>query len=594
MEFRILGPLEVVEDGRVLDLGGQKQRMLLAVLLLHPNEVVSVDALSEALWQDGPPATAPKVVQVYVSQLRKTLGRDRVETKAPGYLLHVDDGELDATRFRALRAEDRHDEALALWRGSPLGEFAYQRFAQPEIAQLEELRLTFREERVEVDLAAGRHTELVGELEALVAETPLRERLRCQLMLALYRSGRQAEALEAYNGARRTLVDELGIEPSRELRDLHQAVLNQDPALDLASAPADDATSGRGAFVGREPEFAELVAGLNDAFAGRGRLFLLVGAPGIGTSRHADELIARARARGARVVVGRCWEAGGAPAYWPWVQSLQAHVRETQPDVLRAQLGAGAADLAQLLPELRELFPGLGEPPAVEPESARFRLFEAATAFLTEASRTRPLVLVLDDLHAADEPSLLLLRFLARQLGDIRVLVIGAYRDVDPTPRNPLTAAVAELARERVTSTLALSGLDQDDVGRFVELVSGEEPSDELVAAIHEDTEGNPLFVGEIVRLLATEGTLERATGKPPIPQSVRDVIARRLEHLSEECNRLLVWRRFSGASSIPTSSHGSPTYPRTTCSTRSTRPWPPGSYPTSLVRGAAFASRMS
>src|SRR5262249_25076952 len=216
--------------------------MLLAVLLLHPNEVVSVDALSEALWQDGPPATAPKGVQVYVSQLRKTLGRGRVETKAPGYLLHVDDGELDATRFRALRAEDRHDEALALWRGSPLGEFAYQRFAQPEIAQLEELRLTCREERVEGDLAAGRHTELAGELDALVAETPLRERLRCQLMLALYSSGRQAEALEAYNGARRTLVDELGIEPSRELRDLHQAVLNQDPALDLVIAPADDAT----------------------------------------------------------------------------------------------------------------------------------------------------------------------------------------------------------------------------------------------------------------------------------------------------------------------------------------------------------------
>jgi DNA-binding SARP family transcriptional activator len=542
MEFRILGPLEVIEDGQALDLGGQKQRSLLAVLLLHANEVVSSDRLIEALWEDEPPETAAKALQVYVSQLRKQIGRKRLQTKAPGYALRIETDELDLARFHALRAEGRPGEALQIWRGPPLDEFAYRRFAQTEIAQLQDIYLACREERIDADLAAGRPADVVGELESLVAEHPLRERLRGQLMLALYRTGRQAGALEAYTDARRALVDEVGIEPSRELRELHQAILNQDSALELAGASTGDAEPSRGAFVGREAELAELVAGLDDAFAGGGRVFLLVGEPGIGKSRLAEELAGTARARGARVLVGRCWEAGGAPAYWPWVQSLRAYVRRADSPSLRAQLGPGAAHVAQLLPELHDLFPDVGEPTAVEPESARFRLFEATTSFLATASRTCPLVLLLDDLHAADEPSLLLLQFLARELGDSRLLVIGAYRDVDPTPRNPLTAALAELTREPVTRSLALSGLDIGDVRSFIELVSGETPSDALVAAIHEDTNGNPLFVGEIIRLLATEGGLDTgAARRPAIPQSVRDVIARRLGHLSEECNRALV-----------------------------------------------------
>jgi DNA-binding SARP family transcriptional activator len=542
MEFRILGPLEVIEDGQALDLGGQKQRALLAVLLLHRGEVVSVERLIEALWEDDPPETAAKALQVYVSQLRKLLGKERLQTKTPGYVLRLDSDELDLARLQALRAEGRSREALQTWRGPPLGEFAYQRFAQPEIGRLQELQLACREEQIDAELAAGRHAEVVGELEVLVSENPLRERLRGQLMLALYRSGRQAEALEAYTVARRALVDGIGIEPSRELRDLHQAILNQDPTLDLAPGFTDKPEAARAAFVGRDAELAELVAGLDDAFAGRGRLFLCVGEPGIGKSRLTEELLARARVRGARVLVGRCWEAGGAPAYWPWVQSMRSYVRETEPATLRDQLGAGASDLAQLVPELRDLFPDLGEPPALESESARFRLFDSTASFLASAARSRPLVIAIDDLHAADEPSLLLLRFLARELSHSRLLVIGAYRDVDPTPKGALVAAVTELSREPVTRTLALPGLDREDLTKFIELVSGESPSDELVTTIHADTEGNPLFVGEIVRLLAAEGGLERDEPRRlAIPQSIRDVIIRRLAHLSVESNRVLV-----------------------------------------------------
>jgi predicted ATPase/DNA-binding SARP family transcriptional activator len=242
MNFRILGPLEILSDGEKLDLGGQKQRALLALLLIDANRAVSQDRLVGALWDDEPPETALKALHVYVSQLRKLLGKDRIVTRSPGYLIRVERDELDLTRSKRLHDEGRVEDALALWRGSPLVEFSSQRFAQPEIARLEALRLSWLEERIDSDLAKGRGASLVGELEALVDAYPLREHLRAQLMLALYRSGRQAEALDVYQRARRTLVDELGIEPGRALRDLHQAVLKQDLALDVErpAVPPDD------------------------------------------------------------------------------------------------------------------------------------------------------------------------------------------------------------------------------------------------------------------------------------------------------------------------------------------------------------------
>jgi YVTN family beta-propeller protein len=267
MEFRILGPLGVCSEGRELSLGGAKQRALLAVLLLHANEVVSVDRLVDELWGDRPPATAFKVVQVYVSQLRKALrgrrGRGEEErvlvTRAPGYMLCVEPGQLDADRFEGLVDQARQElaagrarraahmllEALALWRGPALADFALDGFAQREIARLEEARISAVEERIEADLALGRHSELVGELESLVSAHPLRERLRGQLMLALYRCGRQAEALAAYRETRRLLVEELGLEPSQALQGLEKAILVQDPLLALAPvADGDDGLPG--------------------------------------------------------------------------------------------------------------------------------------------------------------------------------------------------------------------------------------------------------------------------------------------------------------------------------------------------------------
>jgi DNA-binding SARP family transcriptional activator/pimeloyl-ACP methyl ester carboxylesterase len=257
MEFRILGPLEVREKGKALPLGGAKQRALLAVLLLHANEAVSADRLIDALWGEGAAETAAHTLQVYVSQVRKALrsaedgARDVLVTRPPGYLLRVQANELDLEIFkeqveqgrRAMAEGDPAEAARLLaagldqWRGPPLDEFAYETFAQATIAELEELRLSAIEDRIDADLALERHPDLVGELQTLVAEHPLRDRLRAQYMLALYRSGRQADALEAYREARRMLTEELGIDPAPELQRLERAILAQDPALEWPGLP---------------------------------------------------------------------------------------------------------------------------------------------------------------------------------------------------------------------------------------------------------------------------------------------------------------------------------------------------------------------
>ncbi|HUG88400.1 MAG TPA: AAA family ATPase, partial [Actinomycetota bacterium] len=297
--------------------------------------------------------------------------------------------------------------------------------------------------------------------------------------------------------------------------------------------------------MGRRRELDALLSGLADALEGRGGLFLLAGEPGIGKSRLADELSELARERGATVLWGRCWEAGGAPAYWPWVQSLRSLIRVVEPSDLRSLVSTGGADLAQMLPEVRETLPDLPEvPPSLDPRSARFRLFDATASFLRAAAERRPIVLVLDDLHAADESSLLLLEFLAAQVDEMPVLVMGTYRDVDPTIAEPLASTLTQIARGAKTRGLHLSGLAPGEVAALIEAVTGSEPSDDFVAAIVDETEGNPLFIGEMVRLLAAEDLLDGAgggAGRPlGVPVGIREVIGRRLARLSDECRRVL------------------------------------------------------
>ncbi|MGH2730176.1 MAG: BTAD domain-containing putative transcriptional regulator [Actinomycetota bacterium] len=302
MDYRILGPLEVYEEGRALALGGIKERALLAVLLLHPGEVVSLDRLIDDLWGEHPPAGAVNTVQSYVSRLRKALhahGSPVLVTRRPGYLLQLEPGELDAHRFA--RAVEAGREALAqgefevasnelrraldLWRGPALADLAYEAFAQADIARLEELRLAALEDALEADLALGRHVDVVAELKNLAAAHPLRERVQAQLMIALYRCGRQAEALDAYREARRLLVEDLGTEPGRELQRVHDLVLRQDSSLELWTPTANNLPIQTTSFIGREWELDEVQKLLLGT-----RLLTVTGVGGSGKTRLAIEV----------------------------------------------------------------------------------------------------------------------------------------------------------------------------------------------------------------------------------------------------------------------------------------------------------------
>jgi DNA-binding SARP family transcriptional activator len=279
-DFRLLGPLEAVEDGEVLPVPVGKPRALLARLLLAAERVVAVETLVDGIWGDHPPVSANKLLQVYVSQLRKVLGAGAIETRRPGYRVRIEDGRLDLVRFEALteaaaettdpaRRSEILGEALSLWRGPALAEFRAEPFARPAARRLAELRLAALEERIDADLELGRHDRLVGELQALVAEEPLRERPRRQLMLALYRSGRQADALAQYREARRLLVDELGIEPTPALQELERAILRRDAAL--ADAHGEPGRR-RGCVLCAGADLAQLAAPL----CGRERELVLV------------------------------------------------------------------------------------------------------------------------------------------------------------------------------------------------------------------------------------------------------------------------------------------------------------------------------
>ncbi|HSK52599.1 MAG TPA: AAA family ATPase, partial [Clostridia bacterium] len=297
-------------------------------------------------------------------------------------------------------------------------------------------------------------------------------------------------------------------------------------------------------LLGREREMAALRAALASASRGRGRLVLVSGEAGIGKTRLADTFAAEAREAGARVVWGRCWEAGGAPAYWPWLQAVRALLRDVEATHLRRLIGPGASHLAEILPEVREVLPDLPDLPVDDSERARFALFDAHSRLLRNAARDGPIVVVLDDLHAADEPSLLLLRFVAMDLAESAVVVLAIYREGELDPDDPRVGLLTEVARVSAAERLDPQGLTLDEIARYIELAGSGRPPDGLAEAVHRETEGNPLFVGEIVRLLADEGRLGRppdGTGQPlGVTEGVKAVIGRRLARLSDPCRELL------------------------------------------------------
>lgn len=583
VQFRLLGTLEVEGDAGLVALGGPKERAALALLALRSGRVVSADALVAALWGEDAPRTAVKTLQTYVFRLRRSLaaagGEAIVTTRGGGYQLNAGLDQVDVARFERELAQARQaaadaaggralvhlKHALELWRGDPLGEFSFSDVLASESARLSELRLAAVEQRFALELASGRHHELVGELGRMVAENPLREPLWESLMLALYRSGRQADALRAYQKFRTLLIDELGIEPGSSLKELESRILAQDPGLVAAVADPAPATRRedrdgsdsqppfppalgdiRSTFAGRVLERQRLKMAWVAAREGRRGGVLISGEPGIGKTSLAGVFAGEAHAEGATVLYGRCDEEAIVP-YQPFVEALRQYVVDAPLPLLRSHLDSTGGEMARLLPELRRRFPELNGFDISRPADSaeRYVLFDAVASLLSDAFRRRPLVVVLDDLHWADRSTLLLLRHLLRSQEPGPLFLVGTYRETELGRRHPLAETLVLLRREKSVERIALQGLAPDEVaaivGRFEGLAGVSAAGrDHLSRRIAAESEGNPLFVWEVVRHLAEASADGGANGEISIPEGVHEVIGRRMARLSDEANRAL------------------------------------------------------
>ena len=503
MEFRVLGPLEAIgNDGRPVRLGGPRERALLALLLTRPNQVVSVDAIVDGVWAGEPPKSAQKTLQSYVVRLRRALEPARPHgvpgevliTREPGYLLRVTPRALDAGRFEELVRQGRGQlaageaqagaatlrHALALWRGPAFQEFQHTGFARVEAERLGELRLGAIEDRVHAELAGGKDRELVPELEGLVSQQPLRERLWAGLLLALYRSGRQADALRAYQRARTMLVEELGIEPGAELRRLQAAILAQDPALDLVSTgrqvqlvrelPGPLALALAGPpCLGRANELAFLQDAWKQLTRGQGGAVFVAGPAGIGKTRLAAELAHQVHDQGALVGYGRC-----APPPAPPLQPLA--------EILWG-LGAQLADLGAA----RDRSPA--------------ELGVALAALLQDKAGGRALLLVVDELHLADPTLLEALQHLQSAGPASPLVMLGLYRD---DLAAPALGALLESVDPNGAWQLRLGPLSAEAVAAIAAFYAGEVVPADILATLCRDTGGVPLLVHRAARGWAT------------------------------------------------------------------------------------------
>ena len=559
MEFRILGPLQVLRDGVPLVLGGTLQRSVLARLLLDDGRVVRAETLIDDVWAGRPPPTAGKTLQKYISGLRKIIGRSTLRTVAGGYAVDVAGDVLDSRRFEEYVAAGAFADAIALWRGDVLADLPECGFAMPERRRLEDLYLVAVEGRMRDELAGGRHAEAVGDLEVLVAAHPLRERLVAMHMLALYRSGRPVEAVRAYERHRRRLAEDVGMVPASELRELEAAMLRQDPALELDVAPPAATTASRAGrtpatprspmplprvverhgerpFVGRDAALHVLRESWQAAVTGDRRLVAITGEDGIGKTRLAARFAADAHDDGAIVLWGRATPGPIVP-YEPIVGALRTALRAVSA-AARRRVVDGRPALGVLIPDLDDIVPGAE---SMEPADGmeRFVIYETIAELLEAESDSWPILFVIDDLQWADEGSLRLLDHVLRHERPARLLLVATLRTLPTIAAPGVDGFLADLHRDGVLTRLELDGLETVGVTELLE-ASGWHDARAVADSICRATGGNPFFVTE----LAEHGQRGPAI---ELPSSLRDALHRRLDRLDSNTNRLAAVAALAG-----------------------------------------------
>ena len=564
----VLGALEVLLDDGGIPITGQKERSLLGLLVAHDRHVVSAQTLLGELWPEGAPESALAGIHVFVSRLRRQLGESlapRLATSGKGYVFDLAPEESDMGRFAALVADGRRRLAqgdpvgaatqiragLDLWRGEAFADIGSP-MLRAEATRLADHRASALESLYDAELAAGRTSELIPELDQLIAENPFHERFWAQRMLALYRSGRQADALASYQSLRTLTVEELGFEPTPELRRLESAILSQDPGLDRNGGAPIAAADRAGAdpapqvvplppalasdpgipLVGREEEvrrLAGLLAPDTDRTAG---VVLLAGDPGIGKSRLVAAA-ARDAADRRHVLFGRCDEEPLTP-YQPFSEAIRWLLKHSSAEAFGTEAGNDVLERVSALVGIGE-----GARPSGAPD--RLTAFDAVADLLRALARSRPVVLALEDLQWADAPTLALLRYVVRRLEGEPFVVFASCRAHALDAEGPTADLVADLRRTTLVEVLHVGGLELGSAGELAAVVLGREVDQKVVLALHEESAGNPLFLLELTRQLDEVGrTGTDAVRGTTVPLRIRQVVAQRVVNLGEDLETVL------------------------------------------------------
>ena len=550
MEVRLLGCIEVdLDDEPGIRIGAAKARWLLAFLALHVGRSRSVDSIIDALWGDHPPLSAPNLVQGYISDLRKVVGHERIQTTENGYALDLDDTAVDAVRFQELARLARSEasaepevaltlleEALELGAGTPFGEPAPDGPLAAASARLAEQWVDAAELHAQTLVDLGAHQDAVATLDELVEQHPYREGLRTTLAVALYRSDRQVDALRCVAEARRVLADDLGVSPGPRLVEVEQQILNHDPALAVpAVAPVAPPTSK--SMVGRAAELARLQNRLAQTTSGAQHTIFVGGEPGIGKTTLAREVARAAVDDDTLVLVGRCDEHVAAP-YRPFVEALTDHVRSIGDDDAESLLGQRWEVVTEVVPSLKNSRAGHRSDERQSSDITLLERFDTFCWMLRQVQNSRRLILILEDLHWADSATLRLLHYLAAGHRLPGSMIIGTHRTTEQAEL--FDDILADLRTEPQVERMLLAGLTATDL--MLLMPAGPLSSDDETASwVYRETDGNPFLAVEIIDHIAETGT------RDGVPVGVTEVVERRLRRLSPETQRLLEYAAILG-----------------------------------------------